>query len=167
MWVKDGEGNNIAQVEYNDNLIKYEERFESEGFSTGITTLGITKLKSGSYVLIELKADEEAECRSAKIVSDRAAFNAITDTGNDYMLDEPKYARLKVLAEIDGEDDGTGGTDVLTIETTVKKQGNSLVLIITDELRQMGLDVGEAVGVTLYKVQSEAQGQSKVQGGIK
>ena len=152
IWTKDSEGNNIAQVEYNDNLIIHNYGFGDEFLPA--TSLGITKLKSGPYVLIRLEEDDDGEQLSAKIVSDRVAFNNIIDAGKDNMLNEPKYARLKVLGEIDGEDDGTEGIDVLTIETTVKKQGNSLVLIMTNELKQIGLNEGDAVGVTVYKIQS-------------
>ena len=39
----------------------------------------------------------------------------------------------------------------ITVNTVVKKQGNSLVLILTDELRQIDADVGDAVKVTVSR----------------
>jgi len=147
IWVKH-RGNNIAQVEFNDNLLKADESIpDFDCYSS----LGITKLKSGPYVLIHGANDDEDEADSAEIVSDQVAFNAIVNTGNDHMLDEPKYARLKAFMLVDGEDDGTNTTDVFVTKTTVKKQGNSLVLILTDELRLLGLDVGDTVDVIVYK----------------
>ena len=156
IWAKDSEGNNVARVEYNDNLSKFNEVVHDFPDYDDNRSLGITKLKSGSYVLIHgtrdynEDIDDELEVIYAVVVSDRTALNAIVGTGNDYMLDEPRYARLNALI-IDSEDDGTEVNDVFTTETLVKRQGNSLVLIMTEELRQMGLDVGDAVGVTVYK----------------
>jgi len=39
----------------------------------------------------------------------------------------------------------------ITFRTTVKKQGNSLVLIMTDEIRKIDADVGDEVSVTISR----------------
>ena len=145
--VRDKDENYVAEVEYNNNL----DVWNGNNYTNGGPGrhLGITKLKSGSYVLIH-GTQWQGESDTAEIVSDRVALNAIMQSDNLKMLDDPKYARLKRLL-VDGEDDGKESmTDIVT-EATTRKQGNSLVLILTDELRKIGADVGDKVTVVIVR----------------
>ena len=54
-------------------------------------------LKDGRYVLILLQWQGERD--SAEIVSDEEALEAILRTGHEELLDEPRFHRLRELAE--------------------------------------------------------------------
>ena len=93
----------VARVKYNELLDSWDGNDYSSG-STG-HHLGITKLKSGKFVLIYGTA-WEGERNTASVVSDEEALFAVLESGHDELLDQPKYARLKALSDkMDGEEE--------------------------------------------------------------
>ncbi|MEC0136144.1 hypothetical protein P4H94_04480 [Paenibacillus macerans] len=89
------EGPVIARVEYNSRLDHWNGSNWSDG---GIGThLGITQLRDGRYVLIH-GTQWEGEQDWAEVVTDERALQAVLKSGNDHLLDQPRFRRLKELA---------------------------------------------------------------------
>jgi len=89
------QGSVIARVEYNSRLDHWDGRNWSDG---GLGThLGITRLRDGRYVLIH-GTQWEGERDWAEVVTDAEALKAILGSGNEHILDEPKFRSLRELA---------------------------------------------------------------------
>ncbi|MCM3699174.1 hypothetical protein [Paenibacillus macerans] len=89
------EGPVIARVEYNSRLDHWNGSNWSDG---GIGThLGITQLRDGRYVLIH-GTQWDGERDWAEVVTDERALQAVLKSGNDHLLDQPRFRRLKELA---------------------------------------------------------------------
>jgi len=89
-------GRIIARVQYNANL----DFFDGNNMTCGEMGrhLGITRLQDGRYVLIH-GTQWQGERNWAEVVMDGEALDAIMRTGHSELLNEPKYAPLKELAE--------------------------------------------------------------------
>ena len=89
-------GEVVSRVRYNANLDYWDGRNWTNG---GVGRhLGITKLKTGEYVLI-YGTDWQGEKDSAEIVPDNVALQAILKSGNSDILKMKKFASLKELYE--------------------------------------------------------------------
>jgi len=87
----------VAEVEYNSIL----DHWDGSNWTSGSTGrhLGITKLKKlDSFVLIH-GTQWQGEQDTAEIVTDEEALQAILQAGQEKLLSEPKYSRLKELWE--------------------------------------------------------------------
>ena len=85
----------VARVRYNQALDEWDGRNWTSG---GVGQhLGITKLKTGEYVLIHGTQWQGAK-DYAYIVSDMEALQAILAAGQAELLDMKKYKKLKDLA---------------------------------------------------------------------
>lgn len=85
----------IARVEYNSRLDHWNGSNWSDG---GVGThLGITQLRDGRYVLIH-GTQWEGERDWAEVVTDERALQAVLKSGNDHLLDQPRFRRLKEMA---------------------------------------------------------------------
>lgn len=86
----------IATVEYNHKL----DRWDGHDFTNGGLGrhLGITKLEDGRFVLI-YGTQFEGEKDYAEVATDEEALQEILKSGNEELLDEPKYAELKELMD--------------------------------------------------------------------
>jgi hypothetical protein len=89
----------VARVRYNQDL----DHWDGRNFTSGSTGrhLGITKLKTGEYVLI-YGTQWQGERDYAEIVSPMDALQAILKSGNAELLETKKFASLKKLAEEKG-----------------------------------------------------------------
>jgi hypothetical protein len=85
----------VARVRYNQDLDYWDGHNYTNG-GTGLH-LGITKLKSGEYVLIHGTQWQGGTDRGV-IVSADAALQAILKSGNAQLLDTKKFKGLKELA---------------------------------------------------------------------
>lgn len=85
----------VARVGYNTNLDYWDGSNHQHG-GAGLH-LGITQLRtSGRYVLI-YGSQWDGSRDYGLVVSDREALAAILRSGNDALLGQPKYRRLKTL----------------------------------------------------------------------
>jgi hypothetical protein len=89
----------VARVRYNSDLDHWDGRNWTSG-STG-RHLGITKLKTGEYVLI-YGTQWQGEQDTAEIVSADCALQEILKSGHLELLETKKFAALKELAEKKG-----------------------------------------------------------------
>ena len=89
----------IARVRYNADLDHWDGHNNTCG-SVG-RHLGITKLKTGEYVLIH-GTQWQGERDTAEIVSPMDALQAILQSGNVELLETKKFSGLKKLAEEKG-----------------------------------------------------------------
>ena len=94
--VYDDDGRIVSRVNRTTNLDFWDGRNWTSG-SAG-HHMGITRLKDGRYVLIYI-SQWQGERDSAEIVSDEEALEAILRTGHEELLDEPRFHRLRELAE--------------------------------------------------------------------
>ncbi|WP_041808492.1 hypothetical protein [Evansella cellulosilytica] len=86
----------VARVKYNEDLDFWDGRNRTNG---GVGRhLGITKLKDGRYVLI-YGTQWQGEKDYGLIVSPEEALNEILKSNNDELLDQKRFADLKILAE--------------------------------------------------------------------
>jgi len=86
-------GKILAIVEINRNL---DGDAGNSGFD-GIH-LGLTRLNDGRYVLIS-SSQWEGDEQSAEVITSDKAFDYICQTGNYYLLNDPKFADLKPMLE--------------------------------------------------------------------
>lgn len=91
-----GDGEVVARVNHNRRL----DRWDGSNWSSGYLGmhLGITRLRSGEYVLIHI-SDWSGEHDWAETVSDERALQAILKSGNTDLLDEAMFRPLQALAE--------------------------------------------------------------------
>ena len=97
-------GGIIARVEFNTNL----DYWDGSNWTCGSTGrhLGLTKLKDGRYVLIH-GTEWQGEENTAEVVSAEDALQAVLSSGNDELLDQSRFAKLRALYEaMEQEDDG-------------------------------------------------------------
>jgi hypothetical protein len=89
----------IARVRYNQDL----DRWDGRNYTCGSTGrhLGITKLKTGEYVLIH-GTQWQGERDTAVIVDPMTALQEILKSGNEELLETKKFIDLKKLAEEKG-----------------------------------------------------------------
>jgi len=95
------EGEIVARVEYNDNLDVWDGRNFSAG-STG-RHLGITKLKTGAFVLI-YGTQWQGEKDYAKIVSKETAFQAALKSGKEKIIDKYFTAEKQAMDELEEDE---------------------------------------------------------------
>ena len=87
-------GSPISSVAYNDKLGNWDgQKYCEEDFGF---KKGITKLRSGSYVLIEDPPSYNGRAYAYKI-SDKEALDEILESGHKELLDQKKFDRLKEL----------------------------------------------------------------------
>lgn len=72
-------------------IVTYNNILDNERMELMNCHRGITKLKTGEYVLI----DSDETHYKAYTVSDYIAFEAILDSGHDELLDEAKFLPLR------------------------------------------------------------------------
>lgn len=89
----------VARVRYNADLDHWDGRNYTSG-STG-RHLGITRLKTGEYVLIH-GTQWQGERDTAEIVDAETALQEILKSGNAELLETKKFKDLKKLAEEKG-----------------------------------------------------------------
>ena len=97
-------GGIIARVEFNTNL----DYWDGSNWTCGSTGrhLWLTKLKDGRYVLIH-GTEWQGEENTAEVVSAEDALQAVLSSGNDELLDQSRFAKLRALYEaMEQEDDG-------------------------------------------------------------
>ena len=102
----------VARVRYNQCLDYWNgSNWQNGGVGRH---MGITKLKTGEYVLIH-GTQWQGERDWAEVVSAEDALQAILQSGNEELLDTEKFQELKALAEKEGilgdvefEDEGWG-----------------------------------------------------------
>ena len=98
--VYDEEGKVVARVKYND----YLDVWDGQNFSAGSTGrhLGITKLKTGAFVLI-YGTQWEGEKACANIVSKETAFQAALNSGNEGIIEKYFKAEKQAMDELEEE----------------------------------------------------------------
>lgn len=84
----------VARVNYNENLDYWDGHNKTCG-STG-RHKGLTKLKDGRYVLIH-GTQWEAEKDHAEIISAEQALQEILLSGNEDLLNDRRFKKLKEL----------------------------------------------------------------------
>ncbi len=92
--VYDQGGEIIAKVSYNDNLDYWDGNNNTCG-STG-RHKGLTKLKSGKYVLIH-GTQWQGERDSAEVITPKRAVSEILESGNEKLFEE--YPDLQVFMD--------------------------------------------------------------------
>lgn len=85
----------IARVQYNE-LLDYWNGSNLGNGGVGLH-LGITQLRDGRYILIH-GTQWEGERDWAEVVTDEEALQAILKSGNEQLLEQTRFRRLKELA---------------------------------------------------------------------
>lgn len=105
---------------------------------------GITRLKDGRYVFIEIPRGVGPSPR-AYVISDKEALEEIIKSGNEELLDLIKFKPLKNLL--------TAQRESVDSEKIVTRTGNSHTVTITkEEMIALDLNVGDKVWVSIFKI---------------